>query len=331
MTMQKAVEDVLKPGKTLSWRVADEVLRRLEHQSESTNGGNVETSSYAGDKGDTDMLHYDVISIKESKKSLNSAVKRTISEKGMYRVFFRSNAELAPGRGQHPLSTAYRLLTDPDTAARYTVQIHISSPRNQKGPHGVEWALQNRADLRPEVITRAMPSQAGARHMQFVHIKEDGTDAFFTITAQSYRTREPHLPNDKVQPDPPGKADRKQAATGTQAQLSTELQMRFELALKKSMRRTKASIHRKFERSLKKTVRRRLKQFNGGPTAPLPGEISRMQERKRSAIEQALPKVRANVERGSGIKAGLAGVSEDEPVDGSGGGPSPPVTCNRPS
>lgn len=329
MTLQEAMSDFLGPGKTLSWRVADQVLRRLDHESGSMNGGKVETPSQAGDKEDANVLHYDIIRIAGPKSKMNSAIRRDVKVKGGYQVFFRSNSELALGPGHTHLSIAYKILADPRTAARYPVQFHISSSKKQKGPHSVQWALHNRADLRPEVILRAMPS--GSRHTTFVHTREDGADAFFNIVAKRYspRIRDPR--RDKVRPDLLGKADRTQAPTGTQARPSPELQMKFERAVERKLQKFTPPIHDNLEKSLEKAVKRRLKKLNGGPTTPLLEEILIMERRKRVAIEQAIPKAREYVARGFGIKIEPTGVAEDDLVDGLDAVPSPPVISSTSS
>lgn len=330
MTLQKAMTDFLGPGKTLSWLVADEVLRRLDHESGSTSGSKIETPTQAGDRGDTNVLHYDIIRMAGPKSKMNNAIRRDVKEKGGYRVFFRPNSELALGPGHTHLSITYKILADPRTAARYPVRFHISPPKQQKGPHSVEWALHNRTDLRPEVILRAMPS--GSRHTKFVHIRGDGADAFFTnIVAKRYFPQIPDPRKDKVQPDLPGKADRTQAATDTQARPSPELQMKFERAVERKMQKATASIHDNLEKSLEKVVRRRLKKLNGGPTTPLLEEILIMERRKRVLTEQAIPRVWEHVARGFGIKIEPTVVAEGDPVDGSDGVPSPPMTSSTSS
>ncbi|KAG8162813.1 hypothetical protein KVR01_007291 [Diaporthe batatas] len=321
MTLQRALTDVLRPGTTLSWRVGDEALRQLglEGRSTDASGAEVETSTCASDKGVNNcILHYDIIKIEESSDRLDvsSAIIRDVREKGMYRLFSRSNGELPGGPGPYSLPMAYKILEDPDMAARYPVQFHITSPKNRMGPHGVEWALHNRADLRPEV-----PNLAGDATW------EDRTDDFFKITARKHRPRVPPAPKDKAQPDPPGpgkvnRTQAAQAATGTQARLSRESQIKFEDALGKALRKTTAHIHRNHQKLLKTTVRRRLKKLNGGPTTPLPAEVSQMKEKEEAAIEQVLLKVRANFERRHGIKIEPTGVPEDDSLEGSRGGTS---------
>lgn len=319
MTMHKVMKDFLGPGKILSWRGPGEVPGRPHSTTESrrpADGGEIETLASTRatprDKPKNVILHYDIISIPEPEdKPLDSAVRRTLEEKGKFQVFVRSNAPIAsgPGHNMHQLSNAYKILANPLTGPQYPVEFHIASPRNPKAPHGLKWALRNRVDLHPGVIVRAFPHDV--LYAAFIQMKSDGTDAFFAVVRKSSDPELHHPPKDKEESDPPGEANRTQEASGKQSQLSPERQMQFERALVRSLQRTEAAIHRKFQRSLRTTVRRRLKKVKGSPTTPLPEEISEMQERKKAVIEQALPKVREHIARSFGIKTSPPSVATD--------------------
>jgi hypothetical protein len=322
MSMKQVMRDFLGPGKTLSWRPKSEVLRRLDRESPGAVGDEGENSV----EPNSQILHYEIISISPSEFKPTTDALRLPRQKGMYQVFTQSDAQLASAPPQMQLAGAYRLLRDPRDGARYPVHIHIGLPRDPKGPYSIRWAIENRVDLRPDVIMRAMPD--GVKITTKPHMRRDGTDVFWSFVAKHY--------------DPGSRSFRgpvrrplsvKEPLKGHRlfVDLSAKEQINFERQLKTALKKKAAIIRNQCERLLDKTVDQRLKKFNGGHTGPLPEERSQMQEQVRAAIERETPKVWRAVERKFGIKPGSTDAFENDPVHVSKTASSSPKTKGRTS
>lgn len=308
MSMEKVKNDFLRPGTTLSWRVGDEVLRRLD-------------PGHSRDDPDADILHYDVIRIPIKKTQLVSPHLQKLQMKRKFEVFIRSNAQIANDLGHRLLSYAYHVLSDPYLGARYPVEVHIAPPSDPGSPFGVKWASRNRIDLHPEVIMRAMPYHVRYTR-ELVGDKAVGwrKSGFFTLTAKSYNPAL-RFPSNNHNGDPD------QAAAASEPNPSAvDKQMKFEHALNKSLRAAKHNINKALGRKLKRTFKNRVRN---GQRGPLPEELSRFEDEKKAKIKEASAKIQAHFERMFEVNSSPADAAEPEPFEGSKGGPSSPTTDDK--
>lgn len=103
------------------------------------------------------------------------------------------------------------------------------------------------------------------------------------------------------------------------ADSSAEMRERLERAMDKAVKKTTAAIRENYEKSLRTAVKREVRKYAGSSGGAFPDDLARMKEWMEAAIERAVPRVRAAVQRDFGIEPDSTPVVKDdsqgEPVD----------------
>lgn len=97
------------------------------------------------------------------------------------------------------------------------------------------------------------------------------------------------------------------------ADSSAEMRERLERAMNKAVKKQAAAIRETYEKNLRATIGRHARKSPATSGGAFPDELARMKERMEAAIEQAVAKVRAAVQRDLGIEPCSTPVVKDDP------------------
>lgn len=340
--MLEVMSKLLGPGKMLSWRSPVEAPRQPDSSSQA-DGAN-DGKGTKGAKGTKSSKHtkrgklakfvpdYEIIDIARKGANFPTAFRAALRDKGVHDVVLLANSRLVARPWRTQLVRAYQILAHEANGARYPVNFHIFNPQDRSDQRRIKWAVKNRADLHPEVIMRAMPE--GVQMKMAPRIDSIGGDLVWSCAAAHYG-RLPSRPRRstwaeagvaaKGEPAPhEGRTARaalgKQRLTGAGAD-TPELREKLEAAVAAAMGKQAVSIWRNHRRELGKAVAKRRSKDPSSPAAPSREEVAMVQEKTRTVIERAMPKIRAAVMRDFGVEPETEPGPEPEAAvkDGDGG------------